>query len=307
MTATDAVWIRTAPEIEMTVDCGGAPHVLRWSGGGLVLADHPELDAELALVAFGGAEPRCLGLLRLWNEAVADGGFLAEWVDENHLNRARLSWLTMALERLRNEGLHEFLRDLSPTRAERMGRFVLSFPRPFVDRAAGAVAEAVTEGDGVACRGAPALVPAAIAGRLRRAFVAAVGGRQLAVGAAALVPLRITVVPGEPGVAGALTGDERGVDLVVSPTWLHRVWAAGAAVIGGHLVLRLGPAGGPGEAVAGARSSTAATAATAATADLVVWDSDRARPRIERRPVVGDRDGWRLGPRPTASGPDGAR
>lgn len=243
-------WADTAAEVTLAVSCQQQRHALRWRRGSVQLLDHPELEAELALVALGGAEPRCVSLLHLWNDAVADGGFLAEWVDESRLTAAWFSWLAMALERMRSEGFHEFLRGLPPARAQRMGQFLHAFPVPWIDRAAASVSAAVVDGDGVTCSQAPSLLSVAIANRLRRAFVDGVGGRQLSVGAAALVPLTIsvssaqgasarTVAIGEPSVSGSLTGPGRGVTIQVGPSWLHRVWACGAAVIDGRPTLAL--------------------------------------------------------------------
>ena len=218
----------------MPVPCAGTTHHLIWDADGVIVADHPELDAELALIAFGGEEPPCLALRRLWLDAVADGGFLAEWVDETHLGRARLSWLAMALERMANEGFHEFLRELPHARAERMGRFLHRFPRPWLDRAAATVSEAVANNHPVTCIHAERHLEDAVAARVRRSFVEAVGGGLLSVGAAALIPLHTTVGPGlAPGASGRLSGPERGVSLVVDRSWLHEVWAAGLAVVDG--------------------------------------------------------------------------
>ncbi len=299
-TSHGAAWTATAAELELAVDCGPARHRLVWRRGEVILADHPDLAAERALVALGGPEPVCLGRLRLWQEAVADGGFLAEWVDEAHLGDARLSWLGMALERLRMEGFHEFLRHLPPTRAERMGQFLHRFPRPWLDRAACAVSSALIDARGVAASGAdgggvagvgvrcglaPDLVAQAAAHRLRRSFVDSIGGRLTAWGAAALVPLTITISPdGATAVAGTVTGPVRGVALTVGPDWLHRVWGAGAAVVDGHLVLALDPAPGGGT-----------------RARVVVWrapeaggNSTPARAAIEVVDASHDGSSWRL-------------
>jgi hypothetical protein len=281
-------WVGCAP-LELTVSCGGQRHRLVWAQGRVTPADHPELDAERALIALGGEEPPCLAYLDLWTEAVTDGGFLAEWVDEAQLNAARLSWLTMALERMRNEGFHEFLRHLPPARAERMGHFLHRFPRQWHDRAAAAVAAAVVEGAGVVCTDAPGLVPAAIASRLRRAFVTSVGGSKLAVGAAALVPLSIRCQK-KPAVAGRLTGSGRGITLGVPSRWLHRVWACGAAVTDHHLVLDLTI--GPGRA--GPEPGLQADAV------VVSWTDEHGTwvPDIEHRTARLLPTGWHLSPLP---------
>ncbi|MEM7337612.1 MAG: hypothetical protein AAF467_03125 [Actinomycetota bacterium] len=237
-----APWYATASAAHLAVQCGGVRHQITWREGALELDDHPDVDSELALIAFGGEEPPCLALRALWLDAVGDGGFLAEWVDPRHLSPARRSWLTMALERMRNEGFHEFLRDLPLPRAQRMGRFVHAFPGPWLDRAACTVIEAIVDpkGAGVVCDRAPDLIEPAITARLRQAFVSSVGGRRLSIGAAALVPLTVGVAPlATPTVAGGLLGADRGVRLAVHPSWLHTVWGAGAAVIDHQLVLRL--------------------------------------------------------------------
>jgi len=280
------IWHQTAPPTDLDVACSGARHQLRWAENGVELLDHPELDAERALMALGGAEPACLALLTLWQEAIDDGGFLAEWADEAHLSNARLSWLTMALERMRTEGYHEFLRDLPPKRAERMGQFLSRFPRPWHDRAAATVAEAIVDGAGVGCGQAPRLLTVAIANRLRRAFVTSVGSATLSLGAAALVPLDLTVTSDRPvQVTGRLRGPDRGVSIVVAPGWLHQVWAAGAAVIDGHLVVSA--------CAQGPQTSTPRLRVT-----TVEWDDNNpsTTPRLRpREAVLGDRT-WTLLP-----------
>lgn len=238
-------WWETAAPVELELTCGHAEHRLRWHRGAVTMLDHPDADAEAALVALGGDEPPCLTMLRLWELAVADGGFLEEWVDDAHLSAARLSWLTMALERLRSEGFHEFLRSIPTHRAEPMGRFVHRFPRPWLDRAAAAVAETIIDGDGVICTNAPGLLRVAAAQRVRRAFVASIGGSGVAglsLGAAALVPLSVAVGsdgPDAAAITGTVTGAGRSISITVDERWLHQVWAAGAAVVDDRLVLAL--------------------------------------------------------------------
>lgn len=242
MTASDdpgPAWARSVESVTLDVACDGTRHTVRWQAGEVVLDDHEDIDAERALVAFGGDELPCLSSLDLWNEAVLDGGFLGEWVD-GELDPPRLWWLGMALERMRNEGFHEFLRDLPVGRANRMGRFLTQFPEPWLDRAAAQVAEHMIDGDGVVCLKAPVLIPQAVARRVRRAFVLSVGGRQIAFGAAALVPFRPTV--GDriaPAVAGEIKGRSSWATLSVDQRWLFEVWGAGASVVDGRLVLAM--------------------------------------------------------------------
>ncbi|MGI9599111.1 MAG: hypothetical protein ACR2QK_23305 [Acidimicrobiales bacterium] len=309
-------WWLTAGELTMIVACEGSEHRLRWRDGELRLLDHPELEAELAMVALGGAEPACVSHYRLWEDGLSDGGFLAEWVDEARLNASWFSWLAMALERMRSEGFHEFLRGLPPARAQRMGEFLHRFSVPWIDRAAAGVSHSVGDGDGVVCPLAPALLCDAVSQRLRRAFVDSVGGRQLAVGAAALVPLSIAVsrsrsrssvagstaavdpgdpeqADGGPSITGSLSGPGRGITIGVHRSWLHRVWAAGAPVIEGRLVLDL-QAVDPIDPHPGRDRTEQEVAAVAA---LVTWEPDRIgvlQPRIERRPVRFAERRWRI-------------
>lgn len=231
-------WADNAPILERAVACSGSQHTLRWSAGGLVLVDHPDRDAEVALVAFGGEEPPCLTLAHLWDEGVADGGFLAEWA-HGELDRARRWWLDMALERMRSEGFHEFLRDLPFPRARRMGEFLAAFDDEWLDRAAAEVAARLDGPEAATCDRAPWLIDNAVVRRVRRAFVSAVGGRQLALGAAALVPVRVQVLPGgaEPTVHGLLDGRASWAEITVGRRWLADVWAGGTAVVDGELVL----------------------------------------------------------------------
>jgi len=267
-------WTEAAPPLSMVVVCNRERHRLRWEHGRVEPVDHPELDAELALVAFGGEEPACIALHRLWQEAVADGGFVAEWAEPTHLSPAWHSWLAMALERMRSEGFHEFLRHLPPARAQRMGEFLHRFPHPWIDRAGAEVSRQVADGRTAEVEVLAPLLAQATANRLRRSFVDAVGGRQLAVGAAALIPLRLRVEPGAgPAIEGVVRGQGRGLAIAVEPSWLHEVWAAGAAVVDGRLVL-------------GIDDGSAVT---------VAWSpDDPARPRLERRAIGHGGSSWSL-------------
>ncbi|MDA3040377.1 MAG: hypothetical protein O3C27_12790 [Actinomycetota bacterium] len=243
-------WTDAARELVLDVACSSdgraAPHRIRWVEGEVRLDQHPDVDAELALVAFGGEELPCVALHRLWNDAIRDGGFVGEWA-EGDFDAARRWWLTMALERMRTEGFHEFLRDLPLPRARRMGQFLTAFPDEWIDRAACHVADAPPGNDRVLT-----LLRAGAARRLRHAFALAVGGQQVPLGAAALVPLAVSVSragAGEPecSVEGRLAGRNSWAQLAVSDRWLPDVWATGRSVVDGHLVLAVRfPDGLPG-------------------------------------------------------------
>ncbi len=261
-------WVDAAPELVLDVTCrsGGraVQHRIRWVDGEVRLDQHPDVDAELALVAFGGEELPCVAMHRLWTDALGDGGFVGEWA-EGDFDTARRWWLAMALERMRTEGFHEFLRELPLPRARRMGQFLTAFPDEWIDRAACHVADAPPANDRIV-----ALLRAGAARRLRHAFAVAVGGQQVPLGAAALVPLSVSVGPagrvGSPGseapdcsVEGCLDGRSSWARLAVSDRWLPDVWATNRSVVDGHLVLAVHYPEG------------LADNASAATASIVIW------------------------------------
>ena len=116
--------------------------------------------------------------------------------------------------------------------------------------------------------------------RLRKAFVTSVGGRQVALGGAALVPFRPVIDPAQPFVEGVIHGRASQVMIGVAQRWLFDVWGTGAAVVDGHLVLAVERRGLQAEAT------------------IVVWDKmegGRSDPTIEKRPLVQDGASWRLG------------
>jgi hypothetical protein len=227
-------WYDHVPDASLVVDCEGGRHVVRWSGGALVLEAHPDVAAERVLVALGGVPPACLAVADLWEAAVADGGFIWEWAADE-VGPARRAWLHTALERLRNEGVQEFLHRLPIRRAERMGRVLAMLPPTVVDRAAMALAWRL-EADPDPTLDEP--LAEAVGRRLRRAFVASVGGLG-GVQTAALVPFRYRVERGRqpPSVTGRLAGRSSSVVVTVDASWLAHVWARQVTVVGRAMVL----------------------------------------------------------------------
>ena len=56
----------------VAVDCSGDVHMLVWRGGDLQAANHPDPEAERALVALGGEPCRCIQLLSHWETCRAE-------------------------------------------------------------------------------------------------------------------------------------------------------------------------------------------------------------------------------------------
>lgn len=234
-------WVDDAAPVEVSVACGPSIHRLRWRSGQLETCDH-DLDAEEALVAFGGAIQPCVRLHRLWRDAVADGGFLEEWARRPDPDPARRDWIAGALRRLRAEGVQDLLPSLPLRRAERMGEVLVDLPPPLLDRAAVAAAARVLERRvpvGPPPPGLDAVVDA-VRVRLRSAFVRSLRRWADVVRPAALVPLSCGVVArgvGDPLAEGRLDGRASAVRVVVDASWIVSVWGRGIEVVDGDLVV----------------------------------------------------------------------
>lgn len=231
-------WHDRVTPVSFETDCEGHRHTITWRGGELVLEAHPEPDAERALVALGGRIPRCVEILDLWEAALDDGGFIEEWGPHHDADHKRRWWLRTALERLRSEGVQDFLFDLPRDRAATMCEASVTLPHSILDRAAGAVVDAADR-DGWSV--APALVShvaEAVRLRIRRAFVSSLDGAMGQARSAALVPFRCLVgLEVAPSIEGQLAGRGSRAVVTVQPSWLSRVWARGVAVHEGRLTL----------------------------------------------------------------------
>lgn len=231
-------WYDRVPPVTFETECEGHRHTITWREGQLSLDEHPEPDAERALVALGGSVPRCVRILDLWDAAVADGGFVEEWAPHHDADHKRRWWLRTALERLRSEGVQDFLFDLPRERAATMAEAAVTLPHELLDRAAGSV---VDTADRAGWEVEPALVghvAEAVRLRLRRAFVSSLEGAVGQARSAALVPFRGRVgLHVSPSFEGLLAGRGSWANATVQPSWLSRVWARGVAVHEGRLTL----------------------------------------------------------------------
>lgn len=64
-------WAGLTP-VEMSLDCAGERHRLRWADGQLVALDHADPDGERTLAALGGASCECVELLDAWHHYDSD-------------------------------------------------------------------------------------------------------------------------------------------------------------------------------------------------------------------------------------------
>lgn len=69
-------WYRSLPPATTRVPCGGAEHTVGWADGKLVLADHPDAEAEMVLGALGGDKPGCVELAEIWDRRAGDADLL---------------------------------------------------------------------------------------------------------------------------------------------------------------------------------------------------------------------------------------
>lgn len=231
-------WYDQVPAARFDVDCEGDRHTVTWSRGQIILEQHPLIDTEKALIALGGVRPKCLDVLELWESAVRDAGFIEEWAPWHTADRQRRWWLTTALERLRSEGVQDFLYDLPRERAVKMGEVSVTLPHEFLDRA---MATLVDAGDKRGWDFNPALsrhLAEATRLRARRAFVKALTNQRPAVPSPALIPFRCQIeLSGEPSIRGCLSGRDSRIEISLHPRWLSRVWARGVSVHDGRFTV----------------------------------------------------------------------
>jgi hypothetical protein len=259
-------WWRGLPPVQTLVECGGHQHVVRWAEGSLVLAEHPDAEAELVLAALGGERAACTELAEAWARYSDDLAVLAlgpRWAsDELDISPDDVAGIksggTFAVVRTApmrpfthgpSPGGHPFqlgprrvpLRRGPPGLGQRLNRVLpglldlltlMTLGPAFQLRLAGTVAAAWSEAGRARARGErrPELT-AALTGRLAPAVEAWLGDD--------VGPVVATVHEGAGWGSLELTSGDGGIGLRASLPldWLARVWACGLAVVDGHLVL----------------------------------------------------------------------
>ena len=233
-------WYDGVAETNFDVDCEGIRHTITWSAGELFLTHHRDVEAEKTLVALGGRKPRCLEIFELWESAVSDGGFIEEWAPWYEADHQRRWWLKTALERLRSEGVQDFLYDLPRDRAMQMGEVITTLPHEFLDRAMATIVDAGNQ------RGwdfAPAVsrhLSEATKLRARRSFVRALTHQRPAIPNPALVPFVCHIdLSHEPMIEGQISGRNSRIEIRLHPRWLSEVWARGLSVHRGRFTVSI--------------------------------------------------------------------
>ena len=255
-------WFESLPAAEAAVPCGTGTHTVRWEAGRLTLPDHPDVEAELVLGALSGEKPGCVTISQTWARHADDLAVLTagprcatdrvsvDWAEISEL-RSRLPTGSTQLPPFARRGRIAYARQappLAPGIADMLGRQLrqiellelLALGAEFQFRLAATVTAAWAEQDRAAERAS------------RRPEISGVLTGRFALAAqdwADIDPDAVTVMPHEGPGWGTLTvsGTGRGRRLRASLPlgWLAEVWAAGLAVVDGHLVIAVEQPGYP--------------------------------------------------------------
>ena len=265
-------WFGCLAPCEAQVPCGTGRHVVRWDAGALRLASHTDPEAELVLAALGGEKARCVEVAQAWDRHAADltmlgvgprgpaDEILVSWddVDAAAQGAQRGGWAWTGP----GHGPMQLASPLTPAALTRV-----SVRRALSQREADQARQRRNDllsllalGYGFQVR-LTGHVVAAHAGRLdetdeqggsiRPVLTAALAGRLAPVAEQwlGIDPDQVVVsLHRGPGWGSAeLTGrgGQRRLQVSLPAGWLARVWAAGLALAGRHLVVAVQRAGWP--------------------------------------------------------------
>jgi hypothetical protein len=292
-TAPNEAWFGCLAPCEAEVPCGAGRHVVRWEAGALRLASHADPEAELVLAALGGEKARCVEVAEAWGRHTADLTMLGvgprgpadeitvSWDDVDAAEQAaqRGGWTGYAPlpggagpgpgagpMQLASPPTAAALARVSVRRAlfqqeadqDRQRRndllSLLALGYGFQVRLTGQVvaahADRLDERDEQDERGRSIrpVLTAALAGRL-----APVAERWLGIDPDQVV-VSLHRGPGWGAVELTGRGEQRRLRVSLPAGWLARVWAAGLALTGRHLVVAVQRAGWPGARVLALRA-----------------------------------------------------
>jgi hypothetical protein len=265
-------WFMCLPSCEAYVPCGQGRHIVRWEAGALRLADHADPEAELVLAALGGEKARCVELTEAWGRHAADLSVLAigprgpadeisvSWDDVDDATQAsgrgvtpshgprRLAPLrlagpslpTAARAQARRQQVDQEMARVAQRRNDMLSLLALGYG--FQIRLIGQVAEAHASSPDEQMEKAE---------RVRPPLVAAITARLAPVAEEwlGIDPDQVVVSlhrgPGWGSVELTGRGEQRRLRVSLPAGWLARVWAAGLALTGRHLVVAVQRAGWP--------------------------------------------------------------
>jgi hypothetical protein len=278
-------WFECLPSCEAHVPCGQGRHIVRWEAGTLRLPSHPDPEAELVLAALGGEKARCVELAEAWGRHAADltmlgvgprgpaDEVLVSWDDVEAAAQAAqgggwtgyaplpggagqgpmqlaspptaaIAWASARRAQVQQEAEQARLRrnDLLSLLALGYG-----FQVRLTGHVVAAHADRVDEQDERG-RSIQPVLTAALAGRL-----APVAEQWLGVDPDQVV-VSLHRGPGWGSVELTGRGEQRRLRVSLPAEWLARVWAAGLALAGRHLVVAVQRAGWPGARVLALRA-----------------------------------------------------
>jgi hypothetical protein len=266
-------WLDCLPSCEALLPCGTGRHIVRWEAGKLRLLSHPDAEAELVLAALGGEKARCVEVAQAWGRHAEDLSVLAigprgpadeiavSWddVDEDAQASRRGGWTGYSpspggpMRRRRPMAgppapamARAMARDQQAMQdRERTARLMndmlslLALGYGFQVRLIGQVAEAHADRPEEAMEQIRPRLIAAITARL-----APVAEQWLGIDSDQVV---VTLHRGPGWGSAELTGrgEQRRLRVSLPAGWLARVWAAGLALTGRHLVVAVAQAGWP--------------------------------------------------------------
>lgn len=247
--------------------CGQGRHIVRWEAGTLRLPSHPDAEAELVLAALGGEKARCVELAEAWGRHAEDLSVLAigprgpadeiavSWDDVEAVAQASRAHppygppRSMPM-RLASPSIPAAARAQARHREEMQDReraarrrndmlSLLALGYGFQVRLIGQVAQAHADRPDEAMEKVRPPLVAAIAARL-----APVAEEWLGIDPDQVV-VSLHRGPGWGSVELTGRGEQRRLRVALPAGWLARVWAAGLALAGRHLVVAVQRAGWP--------------------------------------------------------------
>jgi hypothetical protein len=247
----NGAWFGSLPRCEAYLPCGQGLHIIRWEAGELRLLSHPDPEAERVLVALGGEKSRCIEVAQTWGRHAEDLSVLAIG-PRSPADEIAVSWddVDAAGSSPPAAGPGRRSRPMSPAMARAVARSrqamqdneraarrrndmlsLLALGYGFQVRLIGQVAEA------------QAGRPEETMETIRPALVAAITARlaPLAEEWLGIDPDQVVVTlhrgPGWGSSELTGRGGQRRLRVSLPAGWLARVWAAGLALTGRHLVV----------------------------------------------------------------------
>ncbi len=268
-------WFDCLASCEAHVPCGQGRHIVRWEAGTLRLPSHADAEAELVLAALGGEKAKCVEVAQAWGRHAEDLSVLAigprgpadeiavSWDDVDAAAPAsgpggwfaygpaphgspshgpmRLASPPPAAAQARAQARRQQQTQETERAAQRRQDMLslLALGYGFQVRLIGQVAQAHADRPDEAMETVRPPLVAAIAGRL-----APVAEQWLGIDPDQVV-VSLHRGPGWGSVELTGRGEQRRLRVSLPAGWLGRVWAAGLALTGRHLVVAVDRAGWP--------------------------------------------------------------